>query len=137
QFEGSGRAVTYRDRVGGEILRLVDAQGQTWSAQRIPGAASDDPRRIWSIPGNPSTSYEGRLRLGPDGRVVIERGANDFISRNSDGSVSTFNAQLKETERRWENGAYIRYNEQGQITETRERNGPGGAAGPVRTYRYE
>ncbi|MDZ4837440.1 MAG: hypothetical protein SGJ27_26945, partial [Candidatus Melainabacteria bacterium] len=115
--ESNGRTTNKKD---GNIVNLVDSQGQTWLPQ---GKADADGKQTWKVAGDDKGTFTGKLKLLDDGKVAFETGDNKSETRNVDGSRSKFNSNNVEVEKNFDNGASIIRDDNGMVTKTTDVNG--------------
>jgi len=116
-MEANGRVVQKR---GGKIVAITDANRQHWSLEQREG--SDKPRWTVSSAGDTRT-FEGPLKLYDNGLAAVETGPGTWQTRNPDASTSTFNAAGVELDRDFDDGAAIKRDQDGFVTELKDSKG--------------
>lgn len=116
-MEGNGRVVQKR---GGKIVAVTDANRQHWSLEQREG--SDKPRWTVSSAGDTRT-FEGTLKLYDNGLAAVETSPGVFQTRNPDASTSTYNTAGVELSRDFDDGAAIKRDQDGFVTELKDSKG--------------
>ncbi|MCA9800347.1 MAG: hypothetical protein KC777_00090, partial [Cyanobacteria bacterium HKST-UBA02] len=127
--EPNGRTTTYGE---GIITSVTDSKGQLWrpdkTSDTAPGPANLSSS-VWRVMGD-DRSLTGEAVFRPDGTMAVKTEEGIF-SRNPDRSTSRFNERNVEVERVYDNGAFIKRNDDGLLTQTRSKQGD------VRDFKYE
>ncbi|MGE0262255.1 MAG: hypothetical protein AB7V06_06145 [Candidatus Obscuribacterales bacterium] len=127
--EPNGRTTTYGE---GTIKSITDSKGQLWrpdnSSDSAPGPKNLSSS-VWRVMGD-DRSLTGEAVFRPDGTMAVKT-EEGLYSRNPDRSTSRFNERNVEVERVYDNGAFIKRNDEGLLTRTRSKQGD------VRDFKYQ
>ncbi|MBX9692237.1 MAG: hypothetical protein K2Z81_07635, partial [Cyanobacteria bacterium] len=110
-IEDNGRIT---NKQGDKVVSIMDKFGRNW----IP--ESRDGKDGWTLVGDEKGRFEGELTLLDDGRVAVKT-KDGIVSRNPDHSTSKFDDKKVETERLYDNGAKMTF-ENGRIKQTVDAN---------------
>ncbi|MBK9144903.1 MAG: RHS repeat protein [Candidatus Melainabacteria bacterium] len=127
--EPNGRTTTYGE---GTITSITDSKGQVWRPDKTSDSAPGPQNlssSVWRVMGD-DRSLTGEAVFRPDGTMAVKT-EEGLFSRNPDRSTSRFNERNVEVERVYDNGAFIKRNDDGLLTQT------GSKQGDVRDFKYE
>ena len=125
--EPNGRTTVFNKQ--SQPFRVIESNGQTWNGE--PAAGSNGQQRTWSLQGNDKVSFTGTMRTLPDGSIAFDT-KDGIVRRNPDSSTSRVNEKGQESERRYDNGAFAKYDPQTGLPQQIK-----DAQGNVREFTYK